>query len=702
MNNVEAPLQFAGVHLQPYNALVRPGQVWKISKYFLRRWTPYMPASHVWLVIGARQESYFNGNRPWFTAYDQNLANAAGIHVRSFRRAAKREIVEGGGPLSAFISKDGDPAYVTGQPVPKQEETRYHVRLDDPLTPADAEALAYWLRRQAPQHVTPGSVRDLLTAAREQAGRSFYASEIDLQAGLSQLLTVADVVAHVFPAVAGNASWREAADRLHTHIVEPHLCHLETQYLRRQWLPELGPGPLLLLVYLRSLCYHNAQTGETRDQVQLLSGELEELFQKSAVTLRAWLAQLDEMLGESHPHGPFIAVAESNKRADQKVATVYRLNLLTPLHPDEFDAYHSLLSGRLPEAAEGVTQVLSATPDEGKQSFVSHVQGGDANNGSHVGGGQERNVSDVDRGEQSFVSGSEKKWQPYKYYKALFDAFGITDSTQIEEITQQQQHAWKVDNGEALQSFAAAAVGSLDGLLDHFGIYGKTRQKILMGPLFLEEIMAWYLYAEREPGLDYAERYMMKQAAAGQRPPAQFVQLAQLSWEQWRVFAVVWWLQEWIETDVVDRFSRVPLFVIWGDVYGEVGRAGLPFGVGEGLDRLNGAVEARGEGEPIVGEHSAVIGEELPCTVPYTAEDQRLWEETLQELSLQMTRATFDRWLRDSVMLERNGDGPVIGLTSAAKDWVENRLHGLIESTTLLGAPSRANFHPLRDRKSHV
>src|SRR5690554_4384339 len=115
MNDIEAPLQFAGVHLQPYNELVRPGTIWKVSKYFLRRWTPYLPASHVWLVIGARQESYFNGNRPWFTAYDQNLASAAGLHVRSFRRSAKKEIVEGRGPLSYFIAKEGDPAYVTGQ-----------------------------------------------------------------------------------------------------------------------------------------------------------------------------------------------------------------------------------------------------------------------------------------------------------------------------------------------------------------------------------------------------------------------------------------------------------------------------------------------------------------------------------------------------------------------------------------------------------
>lgn len=682
MNDIEAPLHLAGVHLQPYNKLVRPGRIWKVSKYFLRRWTPYLPASHVWLVIGARQESYFNGNRPWFTAYDQNLANAAGVHVRSFRRSAKKEIVEGRGPLSYFIAKEGDPAYVTGQPVPKQEETRYQVRLDDPLTPADAESLAYWLRRHAPQKVTPGSVRDLLIAAREEQGRSFYANESVSRTSQLQLLTVADVVAHVFPDVADSNSWREAADRLHTHIAEPHLCHLETQYLRRKWLPDLGPGPLLLFVYLRSLCYHNPQTGETRDQVQLLSGDLEALFQKSSVTLRSWFTQLDEMLGTSHPHGPFIEALESAKRADQKVATVYRLNLLTPLHPDDFEPYRRLVSGGQPESADGVTQEMSATSDGGEQSFVSHVPEGDAKNVSHVEVGQERNDSHDGGGEQSFVSTWEKKWQPYKYYRALFDAFGIMESTQLETMTQQQQHVWKVDDGEALKTFAAAAVGSLKGLLDHFGIYGKTRKKILSGSLGLEEVMAWYLYAEREPGLDYPERYMIKQVVAGHRPPEQFLQLAQLSWEQWRVFALVWLTNSRNENGILDELTKLPLFTVWCDVYGGMAPEALPFGVGGELATLQTSDKPEYKAAPMIraGERSALAIGESDCT----EEDQQLWEEVLQELSQQMTRATFDRWLRGSTVLERRDNKLTIGVTSMpAKEWIENRLLDTVKRTVV-------------------
>jgi chromosomal replication initiator protein len=56
------------------------------------------------------------------------------------------------------------------------------------------------------------------------------------------------------------------------------------------------------------------------------------------------------------------------------------------------------------------------------------------------------------------------------------------------------------------------------------------------------------------------------------------------------------------------------------------------------------------------------------------------WQATLDELSLQMTRATFNAWLRDATFLQRDGDIFVIGVRSqAAKEWLENRMQGVVE-----------------------
>ena len=707
MKRVEAPLWLKGVHLQPYNEIIRPGQVWKISKYFLRRWTPYLPPSSVWLVIGARQESYFNGNRPWFTAYDANLAAAAGVHVRSFRRSAKKEIAEGRGALATFIHKTGDPAYVRGQPVPKQEQTRYEIRLDDPLAPADAAHLAFWLRRRAPQQATVGTVTGLLETAREAAPPALRAQEIEPDGAESTLLTVADVVAHVFPGVAGEGGWREAADRLHTHIVEPQLFHLESQYLRRRWLDELGPGPALLFVYLRSLCYHNPQTGEIRDEAAVRSGMLEALFQKSSVTLRAWFRRLEELLGESHTHGPFLEAVSSRKLPTQQVETVYRLNLLTPLHPDDLPRYRELVAGQgdggggpapatgpgreetirprqreqgegaPPSAAgteKGVSKDLSATPEGGHQRFVSHAEEGEVTFVSHVGKGHESSGSHADRGGASFGSRWAKKWQPYKYYKYFLAQLEPEFRTLFLERTQQQQHPWKLDGNCARQTFAAAAVSSRGGLLDHFGVEGVTRNRILQAGLGVEALVAWYLYAEREAGLVQPARFMMKQAVAGEKPPAQFLQLAHLSWEQWRTYTASCYLGPWLDPALQEASAHWPRFTEWRALYGAEEPAKLPFGVGEGLTELAVAFQTapglqatddRPERAELGGDRGA-----------------EQWRSALQELAQQMTRATYSARLRDARFLEREGETFVIGVRDEeARAWLINRMRPVVERT---------------------
>jgi chromosomal replication initiator protein len=58
------------------------------------------------------------------------------------------------------------------------------------------------------------------------------------------------------------------------------------------------------------------------------------------------------------------------------------------------------------------------------------------------------------------------------------------------------------------------------------------------------------------------------------------------------------------------------------------------------------------------------------------------WQATLGELELQMTRATFNTWLKDARLLACNDGEYVIGVRNDyAKDWLENRLHDTIIRT---------------------
>lgn len=58
------------------------------------------------------------------------------------------------------------------------------------------------------------------------------------------------------------------------------------------------------------------------------------------------------------------------------------------------------------------------------------------------------------------------------------------------------------------------------------------------------------------------------------------------------------------------------------------------------------------------------------------------WKATLGELELQMTKATFNTWLKDTRLLAFDGEEYVVGVKNDyAKDWLENRLQASILRT---------------------
>ncbi|MGD2049090.1 MAG: DnaA/Hda family protein, partial [Chloroflexota bacterium] len=71
------------------------------------------------------------------------------------------------------------------------------------------------------------------------------------------------------------------------------------------------------------------------------------------------------------------------------------------------------------------------------------------------------------------------------------------------------------------------------------------------------------------------------------------------------------------------------------------------------------------------------------------------WKATLGELELQMTRATFNTWLKDARLLASDDDEFVVGVRNDyAKDWLENRLSDSISRTltTIVGKPISVRF----------
>ena len=62
------------------------------------------------------------------------------------------------------------------------------------------------------------------------------------------------------------------------------------------------------------------------------------------------------------------------------------------------------------------------------------------------------------------------------------------------------------------------------------------------------------------------------------------------------------------------------------------------------------------------------------------SEYEALWVRVLEELRLQMTRATFDTWLRGTRLVAQEGDAWTIAVKNGfALDWLSNRLAATVE-----------------------
>jgi len=95
------------------------------------------------------------------------------------------------------------------------------------------------------------------------------------------------------------------------------------------------------------------------------------------------------------------------------------------------------------------------------------------------------------------------------------------------------------------------------------------------------------------------------------------------------------------------------------------------------LRRWTQEQEQAEEGEDLEGQQQPE-----PKPEDVSVEARRIWARSLEELKLQMTRATFDTWLKGSKVVEvGNGCLTVAVQQAHAVDWLQNRLLPVIERT---------------------
>ncbi len=77
------------------------------------------------------------------------------------------------------------------------------------------------------------------------------------------------------------------------------------------------------------------------------------------------------------------------------------------------------------------------------------------------------------------------------------------------------------------------------------------------------------------------------------------------------------------------------------------------------------------------------------------ADEAKLWQRVLDQLQMEMPRASFETWVRDTYLLREEDNRVVVGVKNAyARDWLDDRLSGTVRRilTGLTGAPLDVEF----------
>ncbi len=717
-----------GIYSQTYNEIVKPDQIWPVSKYFLRRWLPYLTPTRFWAVVAARQLAYRLGNKHRFECYDSLLYKEACTSRANFYRI-KAEMDQTDTAVSLFISREPT-TYQRDGDVTRPGPTVYHVRLDDVLTPGDAAHLTAWLQAQQVER-RPEAVLHLLQTAVTQPAATFLAPSLtpylaDPPARF-QAVTVADVVERVFGSKIGQeTAVRKAADALHTHLTGA--TYIGTHYFRHHWLDQLGAGPALLITYLRSYCYFNEETGEIRDRVTITRPQLADALGIDRTTLFRWLKKIDKATLPDQPFHPFLELLNTQKTADNDVESTFRVQLYEPLIPRHLDQYQE----RVQVYQAAVRQNETHTDGSGTQSALqneTHATG--RKDGSALQNetntlvakpeGALHNETDTPttsapsaRQNETHRPGNQAIMDPhpgspmqnetgivaevdaYKYLNTLLQALeknGIRTFAAAAAVYPHLATGWQLTGGKALGTFAATAVATVAEFCQAVAIQGRSsRDKVASSSLSLTQLVAWYLYLLTQERLlpDARPGYLINRAQEGEPPPPPFYQLATLSWELWRCYACLLELPGHYHGYLRDA----PGYELWQQQYGHLRADELPLGVGQGVSEyvtfmLDGpptaapptAGPAGGGGQRAQPEAADDNGRVLSLTLP-SHQDQCHWQAVLGELELQMTRATFNAWLKDARLLGRDDAVYVIGVHNQyAKEWLEKRLRDTIRRT---------------------
>ena len=670
-------IQLQGVYNTLYSARTRPDFKFTVTRYFIDEWVPLLGPSLAWLVVGLRQQCYWNRRRNWCVVDKATLSGETALDERTIERSLKK-------PYSRWFVVEVTHRYRYLHHLGKKvrDKNRYQLLLDEPLSPRHQLGLVTLLHRKRPE--TAGHPLDAALAAVQTIrdlpdlpGKITHTGPIPKNLPRRTVLElVEDALDFNLVDYAHDertVQLDQLCTELYNRIIQPNKVYVGWQYFRMEWVRLLGHTLAWLVIYLRRHCFWDEKSGELRDTHVTYKKDLARAIGQTTRNLANLM---------DNPHAAlFFSVGQTPEASDtpdgrpkttRNQPTLYRVRMIDePLTPDD----QQQVAGELRLRLKG--EFYGQNPENGQLNLFP-VLNQLSNRQDFAYGQLSAKVPDNERKESRVGTDLPEKMPYQAPGKTGKNAVTIEDSLILQESEKIQQ--------QAVQSLDAAPKG-LQMILEDLGIQEPTRSKLLANPdLTVAKVGAWFLYAETQPGLKEPQSYVIKRLLDNDPPPPEFLAFATLDDSTWSLFeetARALRLGEPLPGEIPSR--QRDMFIRWADVYGGLG----PAETEHLLSAHQRAAEER---------HEHLVETVRPVVLPDDLHHEaahRLWQAALDQLQQQMARQTFDTWLKPTEVLDYRDDIFIIDAKSAfAKDWLENRLVRSIERmlSLVVGKPTSVRF----------
>lgn len=660
-----------GVYNTLYNATTRPDFRFVVSRYFIDEWVPLLGPSLAWLVVGLRQQCFWNHRRDWCIVDKATLSRETALDERTIERCFKK-------PYSAWFVIEVSHRYQYRTQIGKKvrDKNRYQLLLDEPLSPRHQLGLAALIQELAPADTEPLtaalSVLDTLISLPHLTDKISHTGSVpDNLSRRSVLEIVADTLALDLAGLSADARLVKLDQRcaeLYNLIVQPNKIHVGWQYFRLEWVRLLGHALAWVVIYLRRHCYWDEASGELRDTLSLYKKELAAAINQTPRNLANLMDNPYAALFFTTPDADEAATGSEPRNKP----TLYRVRMVDePLTPADQEQVAQTLRQRVQADYYGQNV-------ENGQLNLFPILDRLSNRQNFAYGHVPEKMPSGEPKESRLENGSAEKMPQHDMSTSGKNAATLKDSfetlSESKKIQQQAQPAAVVSKSSALAT-----------VLDDLSIQEPARSKLLANPeMTVTRVGAWFLYAETQANLTDPQAYVIKRLLANDPPPVEFVAFARMDDATWTLFETATAaLREGLPPPTPIVPDLVETFVNWADIYANLEPTETRYLLAQPYPtQLTPQAEEEFQSVAETGDPTRDLA-------------RNLWRDTLAHLQRQMTKQTFDTWLKPTEVLDYRDREFVIDAKSAfAKDWLENRLIKTIEAalSSVAGEPTRVRF----------